>query len=218
MNKIYTLILVSIMFSCNSSTSKHLEKKVTYKTSRQNKEVVPKQKELNQIENLETENNENDSNCIRGKAEPIIKKSVFPNTTFQIQPDKLTAIETVNFDNGDKLIIKNWGCEYYVLTFRFETSRYQEDTANLSFWFKKSALLLNELTKGIDSPINIKSGIDKLVTKIDDDKKNNYQNLALGEEIDFGGDDIRDFLTIEKIEKLTDRKFAIEISFSTGPL
>ena len=206
------------MFSCNSSTNKNLEKKIAYETSTKNNEVIPKQTQIKKISNSETENDEADTDCTRGKAEPIIKKSVFPNTTFKIQPDKLTGIEVVNLNNGDKLIIKNWGCEYYVLTFRFETSRFQEETTNLPFWFKKSVILLSEITSGIDSPINIKDGIEKLLIKIDDEQKNNYQNLTLEDEIDFGGEDIRDFITIDKIEKINDRKYAIEISFSKGPL
>ncbi|MCX6181869.1 MAG: hypothetical protein NT150_08075 [Bacteroidetes bacterium] len=132
--------------------------------------------------------------------------------------DSLTATETIDFDNGDKLIIKNLGCEYYILTFRFETSRFQDDTNNIQYWYKKTVLLVSELYKGLDAPIDIKKGVDKLITHIDEDMLNNYANLKFGQEIDYGGDEIRDFLTIDKVEKLTDKKFAITISFSTGAL
>ena len=130
-----------------------------------------------------------------------------------MQPDSLSGIETVNFENGDKLIIKNWGCEYYVLTFRFETSRFQQDTTDLKYWFKTATGLVTEIFDGVDSPIDIKKGITQLTNHIDSDK-----NLKLGDEIDFGGNEIREFVSVDRIEKLTDKKYAVEISFATGSL
>jgi hypothetical protein len=50
------------------------------------------------------------------------------------------------------------------------------------------------------------------------DEKNGYKNLQLGEEIDFGGNDIRSFATVDRIEKIDDKKFGVTISFATGPL
>jgi hypothetical protein len=77
------------------------------------------------------------NNCVRGQAEPVVKKLVYPNSQFQLQADSLTAIEIVNFSNGDKLIIRNWGCESYILTFRFEASRFWTLKINLGFGLKK---------------------------------------------------------------------------------
>lgn len=165
-----------------------------------------------------TEYEQVNSDCVRGVAAPIIVKAVFPKTTFQLQPDKVTAVETVEFDNGDKLTIRNWGCESYVLTFRFETSRFQNDTTNIPFWFKKTVLLLIEIYKGLDAPIDIKKGTDKLINHIDINQQNSYQKLKLGDEIDFGGSDIRNYVKVDRIEKLTKKKFAIEVSFVKGPL
>ena len=91
--------------------------------------------------------------CARGVAEPIIKKTIYPKTTFVLQPDSITGIETVILDNGDKLIIKNWGCEYYVLTFRFETSRFLKDTTDLNFWFKSAGDLMRDILVGLQSPL-----------------------------------------------------------------
>ena len=156
--------------------------------------------------------------CIRGAAEPIIRKSVFPDSNFKLQSDKITGIETVNFDNGSKLIIKNWGCEYYCLTFRFETTRFQEDTTNLQFWYKKSVLLISEILNGLEAPTDIKKGTNSLVNYIDLDLPNNYVNLKLKDEIDFGGEDIREYVTLDRIQKIDDKKYAIEISYITGPL
>lgn len=152
--------------------------------------------------------------CVRSIAKPIVKRSVFPKTSFRLNKDKLTGIETVNFKNGEKLIINNAGCEYYALTFRFETARFQARVSDLDFWFKKAVLLMNEIHRGIRAPIDLKKGtaaLDRYISR-------NRSNLKLTEEIDFGGSDIRDFVSINKLQKLRGQRFALEISFATGPL
>jgi hypothetical protein len=156
--------------------------------------------------------------CVRGQAEPIVNKSVFPMTTFMVQPDSLTAIETIDFDNGDKVTIQNCGCEYFILSFRFETSRFQEDTANIPYWYGKAALMASELSKGLNESIGMKEGIDSLISHITSDSLNNYANLKFGQEIDYGGDEIRIYATVDGIEKTADNKFAITMSFTAGPL
>lgn len=209
---ILILVLTLGLFVCNSASGRQknlAEKSVTldgfYLTDKQN--VKTKQLKKN-------------SDCVRGKAVPIVQKTFYPNTTFILQPDSISAIETVNFDNGDKLIIRNWGCEYYVLTFRFETSRFHQDTTNLEYWFKSADLLMREVSGGIKEGFSrqIENGLSKLNNYVANDQPNNYKSLKLGKEIDFGGNDIRSFVTVDKIEKQTDKKYAVEISFTTGPL
>jgi len=191
------LVLTIGLFACNSATDKQKrtsEKPLADSVAMTEKQIVT-------------------TDCSRGAAEPIIKKTVYPQTIFVLQPDSLTGIETVAFDNGDNLTIKNWGCEYYVLTFRFETSRLQQDTTNLDFWFKSAASLTREVLDGLEAPIDIQKGIDKLVAHVD-----NNENLKLKDEIDFGTGDIRSFVSVDRVEKVTDKKYAVEISFATGPL
>jgi len=149
------------------------------------------------------------TDCTRGVAESIINKSVFPNSNFQLQKDSLTAIETVDFDNGDKLLIRNWGCEYFVLTFRFETTRFQSDTTDTNFWVEKAVQMLMETEKGLQDPSVIKQGTQAL---------SRYKNIQIGDEMDYAGGDLREFITVDRIQKITDKKYAIEISFATGPL
>ena len=77
---------------------------------------------------------------------------------------------------------------------------------------------MTEILDGVDAPIDIKKGITQLTNRIDSDQSTNFKNLKLRDEIDFGGNEIRDFVLVDRIEKLTDKKYAVEISFATGPL
>ena len=205
-----SIVLIYLLLSCQS---------IKQKQENNINDFVP-------IENIAVKtvhdtvlNEENtNSGCVRGAAKPIIQKNDYPNTVFVLQSDSLTGIETVHFDNGDKLIINNCGCEYYVLKFRFETTRFQNDTTNLEYWFRIAGRLMTEMLGGLDAPIDIKKGINYLGIYIDTDRKNNYSNLKLGDEIVFDDEDIRSFVTVDRIEKLLDNKFAVEISFALGPL
>lgn len=156
--------------------------------------------------------------CVRGQAEPIIKKEYFPNTTFTLQADSITAIETVQFDNGDKLTIKNWGCEYYVLTFNFETTQFQKDTTDLKFWYQSTIQLMTSILAGLDAPIDIKKGLTFLESYYLKDKKNNFKNLKLEEEIDFADNEIRSFVTLDRIKQINKKTFEVSVSFAVGPL
>jgi hypothetical protein len=154
------------------------------------------------------------NDCVRGQAESVIKKEYYPNTTFVLQPDSLTAIETITFVNGDKLTIRNWGCEFYVLTFRFETSRFKADTTAMKYWYVTAHKMMTEEKHAIDAPIDIEKGLGALNEHI----SKNVLALKLQTEIDFGGEEIREFVIVEQIEKITNKKYALSISFATGPL
>lgn len=205
---IYILIfgLTLELIACNSSVPKQAKN--------ENKSVSVDSIKKTEAQNETASVKDLRDDCVRGQAEPMIKKTVFPNTKFILQPDSLTAIETVTFDNGDKLTIRNWGCEYYVLTFRFETSRFQADTAAMKYWYVTTYRILKEMKQGIDAPVDIEKGLQALNSHI----SKNVFDLKLQTEIDFAGDVIREFITLEQIEKLTDNKFAITVSFTTGPL
>ena len=161
---------------------------------------------------------EDGSSCTRGVPGSIIKKGAFKKMSFELKPNKLVAIETIDFENGDKLIIKDWGCDYYALTFRFETSRFQSEPTNIPFWYKRSVTLLNEINKEINARIDVVKGTDRLMNQIEDEVPNGYKGLALNKELDFEEGEIRSFVSIDKVEQLTDKKFAIEITFAKGPL
>ena len=154
-----------------------------------------------------------DAGCIRGEPMPVTINSVFPNATFVLDSDKQTSTETVSLNNSDKLIIKNWGCEYYVLTFRFETKRFQADTTDMKYWLGRAVVLMKEIQRGLDAPLDIDGG----TAAMDSVHRENLE-YTLGKEIVYDNDDIRDFATLDRIQKLGDRVFAVEVSYATGPL
>lgn len=156
--------------------------------------------------------------CTRGKAEPIIDREVFPNTSFNLQSDGISGIESVNYGDGERLIIHNWGCEYYVLTFRFETTKFYHDTTDLAYWYRSAWRLTTNMLAGIDAPINIKRALVYLDSYILKKSRQNFKLAKLGEEIEFDGSELRQFITVDRIEKLTENKYAVIISFTRGPL
>ncbi len=208
---IFIFVLTVGLFGCNPSTdSNHKRIEKTLSIDDKSSTKTQDEENKNKVDGL--------MDCARGQAKPLIKKSDYPNTTFVLQPDSISAIETVYFENSDKLIIRNWGCEYYVLTFRFETSRLHRDTADLAFWFRAANNLMTNILGGLDAPIDIKKGLVRFDSYILRDSKNAYKNLRIGEEIEFGSEDIRSFVTLDRIENIEDKKVAVTISFATGPL
>ncbi len=206
-----TLLTVILLISCETKKSSDQNEMTsdTIKTAdlQENKSATN--------DSLKTGDDFNYSDCIRGQAESVTKKTVYPNAIFKLNQDNHTGTETIDLKNGDKLIINNWGCEYYVLTFRFETERFNADTTNTVYWLNKANILMTEIEKGLDAPLDIKGGIDAIPIYLSSLDSRSYD---LGEEIVYDDDVIRDFVTFDRIQKLNDRRFAIEISFATGPL
>ncbi|TGE23984.1 hypothetical protein E5K00_01855 [Hymenobacter aquaticus] len=156
--------------------------------------------------------------CTRGAAEPVVKKAVFPNTTFRLQPDQRTGIETVRFANGDRLQIKNWGCESYVLTFRFETTRFPQPPSDLAAWYAHAITLLRETRPGLHAPLDLNAGIRALTSYLARHKNSQAAPLRLDEEIGFGPETMPTVVTLDKVEKLAGNRAAVEVSLALGPL
>jgi hypothetical protein len=165
------------------------------------------------IDSAKAEEEPEDVDCIRGQATPVIKNTFYPNSIFNLNKDNLTGIETVRFANGDKLTINNWGCEYFVLTFKFETTRFHADTTDIIYWIDKAVILMTELEDALDAPLDTSGGT--LATKNFIKGNKDYE---LGQEIVYDTAVIRDFVTIDRIHQLGEKKYSIEISYATGPL
>jgi len=75
---------------------------------------------------------------------------------------------------------------------------------------------MNEIVAGIKSPIVIKEGLKYLEKYMGN--KNNLKNIELGQELIFDNNEIRSFVTLDRIEKHSDNKYTVTVSYTTGPL
>ena len=133
---------------------------------------------------------------MRAAPKPIVIKRVFPKTTFLLKKNKAypfesIGFETVNFKNGDKLVIENSGCENFTLIFWFETSRFIGTPNDVKLGYQTAIRLMQEIQSGIDAPIAIRKGIRALNTYA-----TKTTHPQFNREIDFGGSDIRDFASV----------------------
>jgi len=149
--------------------------------------------------------------CTRGKPEPVIKKEIYPKASFHIKGK--IGYEEALLKSGDKLTIENKGCEYYVLQFRFETSRFKADATNSKYWAKAAVVFMSDIKSAIDAPIDLNKGILALNSYYIKNKR-----PTLGKEIDFGEQDIRSFVTLDNIREIANSKYAVTITYTTGPL
>jgi hypothetical protein len=158
-------------------------------------------------------------NCVRATPEPIVKKSVFPNTKFVLKKiDRygqaiLNGLETVIFKNGDRLDITNSGCEMFTLNFRFETSQIDGKMKDNKYLYNRSAWLMSQILPGIKPSLDLTGGIAAL-------KKYAAKQTSpeIGKEIDYGNPEIRSVVRLSQIKQLPNKKVMVEILFYYGPL
>jgi hypothetical protein len=206
-----TILTVILIVSCGTKTTSD-QNEITSDTTNTNDPTESKNVSSDSV----TSSDDFDySDCIRGQAQSVTKKTIYPNAIFKLNSDNHTGVEKVDLENGERLIINNWGCEYFVLTFRIETERFQADTTNTIYWLDKAVILMKEIEGGIDAPLNIRGGIVAIPIHVASMDSRTYE---LREEIVFKDDIIRDFVTLDRVQRISDKRFAVEISFATGPL
>jgi hypothetical protein len=160
------------------------------------------------------------NNCTRSTPIPIVKRSIFPNTKFVLRKidnygqDNPKGIETVIFNNGDRLDITNSGCEMFALNFRFETSQIDaKKMKDKKYLYNRSAWLMGQILPGIKASLDLKGGITAL---------KNYAakqiSPEIGKEIDYGDPEIRSVVKLSEIKQLPNNKVAVAILFYYGPL
>ena len=160
-----------------------------------------------------SEGSDTESDCVRGPAEPVVDKKVFPNSAFRLNEDKFTGTETVNLPTGDRLLIRNGGCEAYMLTFEFETSRFKGDTSDAYLWAGNSVKLMKEAQKGIKAPIAISAGTRTLENLLQKTVR-----FEFGEEVPFEEGEIPSMLTLNRVKQLPNKKYLVSLTYYTGPL
>jgi hypothetical protein len=85
--------------------------------------------------------------CVRGEPE-----AMFPNRVATIRSTAFhpvsshEATEEVVFAGGERLRIRNWGCEYFVLTFRYE-SKALIASGDGRAWHQRAAEVLERLAR-----------------------------------------------------------------------
>ena len=151
--------------------------------------------------------------CPRGIPERIVKQSIEPQPTFELDKSKNIASETVQFQNGDRLVVKNGGCEYFVVTFRFETNRFKADTTDMMYWLDKSAVLVTEVVEAIDAPLDFNDGVAMI-------KRMNGPEVKYepGQEIVYSDGEIRQYTSLDRVQRLDASRYAVEITFALGPI
>ncbi len=158
-------------------------------------------------------------NCARPIPEPIVKKSIFPNTKFvlrRIDEDGRaipSGIETVIFNNGDRLDITNAGCEMFTLNFRFETIQLSGKMKDKNYLYNRSAWLMSQILPGLKPSINLTGGIAAL-------KKYAAKQIGheIGQEIVYSNGEMRSVVSLSQIKQLPNKKVVVEILFYYGPL
>jgi len=148
--------------------------------------------------------------CVRSIPEPIIDKSKFLNSDFTLK-DRI-GYETVRFDNGDLLKIRNEGCETYSISFCFETSESMANSTDVKNTCETFMKLLGRIKDAQNSPIDLNEVIS--VLKV-------YKESAganLHSEIIIDNGDIREFATVVQVKKVSPVKSVFEIEISIGPL
>lgn len=208
---IYAGMLVLTSIGCNSTQD-------TVQTEVKEEALVDTTTSTPSLMPEKTVISETGTNCKHAVSQSLVKKGSYPNATFQLQTDKNSGVDNIKFDNGDILTIRNWGCNYAALTFYFETSRFQDEPTNAGFWYKRTVTLLNEVHKNLETNVDVAKGTERLVTQIENNISDGYQNLKFDEELPFGEDAMRNFVIIQKVEKLSDKKYGIEVTFAKGPL
>jgi hypothetical protein len=158
-------------------------------------------------------------NCARPTPEPIVKKSIFPNTKFILKKiDRYgqaipNGLETVIFKNGDRLDITNSGCEMFTLNFRFETSQLTGNMKDKKYLYNRSAWLMSQILPGLKPSIDLNGGIAAL-------KKYAAKqvNPEIEKEIEYANSEMRSVVKLAQVKQLANKKVLVEILFYYGPL
>lgn len=156
------------------------------------------------------------TDCVRGQATSLVKKDIYPDAIFKLNADSLTSNESFQLKNGDKVNIHNYGCEYYVLTFTIETTRFPNENYKNEFWYKAIADLMEEISVSVDAPVRLVEGILALRQYAESKTEGNQMELATP--IYYGESDISFSVTIDKIDQLNKNIKSIEVTFAVGPL
>ena len=154
--------------------------------------------------------------CVRGEPEPICKKSSFKNHSFRVDSTSSSTHighEKATLKNGDILEITNAGCEYYVLEFKFTTSRFAGDTTDFVYWCDAAIQLMKSIQENIEVSFTLEDSypvLEKFFLE--------SESPELGEQKQFNDSEIGNYISLDRIEQLSKKKYAVTIRYAAGPL
>ncbi|MBN2275392.1 MAG: hypothetical protein JXR41_05415 [Bacteroidales bacterium] len=152
------------------------------------------------------------NDCITSIPQRVIDASVLPGAEFK-QVD-LMGYEKIELPTGDKLLIINWGCTSYNLTFRFETSRFGTDTGKVSQWYSILTQLLYVIEPAINSPVQVQHGINGIHQYLEQDTL----PLAYNVPLNLSHDSVYADLVFEQVKILNDTAVCIDATFSVSAM
>jgi len=87
-----------------------------------------------------------ESACVRGEPEPLFAKNnpQLKSHSFALR-SSTEATEEVVLLSGDRIIILNGGCEYYVNSFRYESAQILARDTSATYWAAETAKALKKL-------------------------------------------------------------------------
>ncbi len=154
-------------------------------------------------------------NCVRGEPKPVFstKNTSVKTKTFMVVSSH-EANEQVLFKSGDSLTIRNWGCEYFILTFRYESKNFSP-TANP--FLLASQALRNLVAMKAKTVFGFSKAVKSLTNRIKEDEE-----LKLEEEYSVEGDGtdfLQTKLSVTSAGHLLNGTGAyVEFNLSCGPL
>lgn len=153
-----------------------------------------------------------DDDCVRSLPEPVLKKAVFPTAAFRFDKARREGTETARLRDGTRLSIRNWGCEFYTLTFRFEGQR-PAPPADTRAWYRQAAALLRQTAPGLQAGIHPLQAAAAL-TRAADAKI----APALNQELHYAGEEIRETVTLAQARSTGGTSYHLELTVALGPL
>jgi hypothetical protein len=148
------------------------------------------------------------SDCFISVPQRVIDTTVLPGVEYK-QVD-LMGYEKLYLPTGDRLLIINWGCESYHLSFRFETSRFGTDTGNVKLWYSILTQLLYVVEPVIDSPVKIRHGIDEIQRYLKQDSTPVAYNIPLT----LSRDSVLSGMVFEQVKVLGDTAVRLDATFT----
>lgn len=161
-----------------------------------------------------------DAGCVRGEPAALfsVKSPGVQTHSFKkISPNE--AEENVVFKSGDVLRIRNWGCEYFVNTFHYESKGIEGTVSDMAYWFIKAAEVLRTLTHSKPHvSFDLGKAANTLEINVKNSKELSFDHLPYPVEGD-GTDFLQAQVVVKSGGRLAGTSMGyVEFELSKGPL